>query len=41
MIPMHYDTFDLIKSDADDYVRELKERGIEALRVPFNETVDV
>jgi L-ascorbate metabolism protein UlaG (beta-lactamase superfamily) len=41
VIPMHYDTFDLIKSDAGQFVREMKKRGIEAICPPLNEAVEL
>lgn len=32
-IPMHYDTFDVIKADPEEFVRKVREKGLQAARV--------
>lgn len=41
VIPIHYDTFDLIRSDAGDFAARVKKLGIESQVLPLNEAVTV
>jgi L-ascorbate metabolism protein UlaG (beta-lactamase superfamily) len=41
VIPIHYDTFDLIKQDTESFVSELKERGIEASALKPGESLTI
>ncbi len=40
-IPMHYDTFDLIKADAAEFVRKVEQRGGKAKVVPPGESLEL
>jgi L-ascorbate metabolism protein UlaG (beta-lactamase superfamily) len=41
VIPIHYDTFDLIKQDTESFVSELKARGIEASALKPGESLTI
>lgn len=40
-IPMHYDTFDVIKSDPDDFARRVYEMGMKARVLAFGEEIEI
>jgi len=40
-IPMHYDTFDIIKADPDSFVNKVKALGIQARKLAFGQEIDV
>ena len=40
-IPMHYDTFDLIRADAGEFVRKVEERGGKAKVVRPGERLEL
>jgi len=40
-IPMHYDTFDIIKTIPDDFVNKVEKLGIKARKLDFGEHIDI
>lgn len=40
-IPMHYDTFDMIKADPNDFVNQLKARGLNGRVMAYGETIEI
>jgi L-ascorbate metabolism protein UlaG (beta-lactamase superfamily) len=38
-IPMHYDTFDLIKADPQEYVEKVKKLGIDSMILKPGESI--
>ncbi|MCL6626985.1 MAG: MBL fold metallo-hydrolase, partial [Alicyclobacillus shizuokensis] len=41
VIPMHYNTFDLIRQDAQAYVRSLAEKGLNGAVLKPGESIEV
>lgn len=41
VIPIHYNTWDIIKQDPHDFVKAVSELGIKAMVIPFNSAVNL
>lgn len=41
VIPMHYNTFDLIKVDVDKFVNKVEKKGIKAMKIEYDGEFDI